>query len=95
VSSGLTRTDTLWKCLGRAAVLHAASRRPLVLLTSDLPPRRSTGDKALRQLGPATVHDAVAMLDPVGRARLARYAAGEARATPLEGFWSAAELHQL
>lgn len=89
---GLARADALWRCLGRAAVLHAAGRRPLVLLSSDLPARRSSGDRALRQVGPGVVHDALAILDPVGRGRLARYAAGEGRDRPLPGFWGDHEL---
>ncbi len=39
-STGLKRTDTLWKALGKAAVLHAVLPDvPLVLLTTDAPPR--------------------------------------------------------
>lgn len=54
---GLIRTDTLWKCLGRASVLAAADDEadpipPLILLTSYLPPARSVGDNALHQLVP-------------------------------------------
>ena len=37
---GLRRADTLWKALGKAAVIHAASPEvPLVLLTTAAPPR--------------------------------------------------------
>ncbi|HET9690277.1 MAG TPA: site-specific DNA-methyltransferase [Acidimicrobiales bacterium] len=91
-TSGLARTDTLWKALGRAAVLQAAGRRPLVLLSTELPRRRSSGDKALRLLGPAALHDVVALVDPEGRARLGRYGAGEGYGAPLPGFWSASDL---
>lgn len=51
---GLKRTDTLWKALGKAAVLHQVTRNAqLVLLTTDKPPRGSAGDQALRAcLGP-------------------------------------------
>ena len=48
--AGLRRTDTLWKALGKAAVLHEAgqpSPPPLVLLTTDRPDPRSAGDRAL------------------------------------------------
>jgi DNA modification methylase len=48
---GLRRTDTLWKALGKAAVLHEAYRNtPLVLLTTDAPARNSAGDAALASL---------------------------------------------
>lgn len=48
--AGLRRTDTLWKALGKAAVLHFAEKDkplPLVLLTTDLPNPGSTGARAL------------------------------------------------
>ena len=39
--SGLMRTDTLWKALGKAAVLSQAEQQiPLVLLTTDVPQER-------------------------------------------------------
>ena len=46
--AGLRRTDTLWKALGKAAVLHESNRRDstpyrLVLLTTDLPPSSERG----------------------------------------------------
>lgn len=46
---GLVRTDTLWKAIGKAAVLHEtdATKAPLVLLTTDTPPPRSAGARAL------------------------------------------------
>ncbi len=56
--AGLRRTDTLWKALGKAAVLHFAetgkSNQPqLVLLTTDLPNPGSAGARALAaMLGP-------------------------------------------
>ena len=50
--AGLRRTDTLWKALGKAAVLHFAEKanpnRPrLVLLTTNLPSSGSNGAQAL------------------------------------------------
>lgn len=96
---GLLRSDTLWKCLGRASVLSTCDIRPVVLLsshlpppTSRLPPRRSTGDQAVREVGPNGVHDVMRMLDDGDRARLAVYAAGGHRSRPLPGFWAAADL---
>jgi len=48
VRPGLKRTDTLWKAVGKAAVLHAAKRRvPLVLLTTDRPAAGTAGALAL------------------------------------------------
>ncbi|MDA8061615.1 MAG: site-specific DNA-methyltransferase, partial [Actinomycetota bacterium] len=93
-AAGLLRTDVLWKCLGRASVLAARGISPVVLLSSDLPPRRSTGDRALHELGPGVIHDAVAILDPADLARLARYAAGGCATAPLPGFWAPSELHR-
>ncbi len=45
---GLRRTDTLWKALGKASVLHASiADLRLVLLTTDLPAKGSAGANAL------------------------------------------------
>ena len=90
--NGLLRADTLWKALGRVSVLGACGIRPVVLLSTDLPSRRSAGDKALRTVGADVVHDVMDMLDATDRDRLAAYAAGGCRARPLPGFWSASEL---
>jgi len=89
---GLLRTDTLWKCLGRASVLATCKLRPVVLLSSHLPPRRSTGDRALRAVGPDGIHDVMGMLNEDDRDRLAKYAAGGHRSRALLGFWTVAEL---
>lgn len=46
---GLKRTDTLWKALGKAAVLHEVRPDvPLILLTTDAPGHGTAGDSALR-----------------------------------------------
>ncbi len=89
---GLQQTDTLWKCLGRASVLRTCDIRPVVLLSSHLPPRRSAGDQALRKVGPHGVHDVIGMLNDTDRPRLATYAAGGHRSRPLPGFWAPADL---
>jgi DNA modification methylase len=60
---GLKRTDTLWKALGKATVLHAARTEnpkrpdlgPLVLLTTDLPATNSAGGRALRNVKEAGI----------------------------------------
>jgi DNA modification methylase len=90
--SGLLRSDTLWRALGRAAVLAARGVTPLVLLSSHLPARRSTGDQALRAVGPGGVHDVVGITDGADRLRLAAYAAGGHVSVPLPGFWTPAEI---
>ena len=89
--AGLKRTDTLWKALGKAAVLHEARDGvPLVLLTTDAPTKGSAGDAALRVvLGPGrAIHDVVELLSAQGQERLRRYArAGQdsARVPPERG----------
>ena len=90
--AGLVRTDTLWKCLGRSAVLAARDLRPLVLLSSHLPPRRSTGDRVLRAGGPGLIHDVVGVGNEADRERLAQYARGGHRSRPLPGFWTTADV---
>ena len=79
--AGLRRTDTLWKALGKASVLHESTRdnpaaRPFLLLTSDLPARGSAGAKALRAVrGPGRpILDAIEMLSVDGQLQLRRYA---------------------
>lgn len=89
---GLRRTDTLWKCLGRANVLASNKMAPVVLLTSHLPRRRSSGDLALRAVGPAGFFDAIEMLSDEGRERLVAYATGHQHQLPLPGFWTEAEI---
>jgi modification methylase len=77
---GLCRTDTLWKALGKAAVLRTAypSSR-LVLLTTDAPPRSSAGNAALSVvLGPKKpIRDVVVLSSAADLERLRRYARGQ------------------
>lgn len=97
---GLLRTDSVWKCLGRAHVVQnkinagRVEKTPLVLLTSHLPRRGSEGDVALRAAGPDAFFDAIAMLSDEGRRRLSAYAKG-GRPRPLPGFWTADDLQRL
>ncbi|MBV8385930.1 MAG: site-specific DNA-methyltransferase [Acidimicrobiia bacterium] len=88
---GLLRTDTVWKCLGRAHVLANQGIKPVVFLTSHLPRRGSEGDVALRAAGPKAFFDAIEMLSDAGRARLEEYARGGHR-QPVVGFWTSEEL---
>ena len=97
---GLLRTDSVWKCLGRAHVVQnkvnagQIEKTPLVFLTSHLPHRGSEGDVALRAAGPAAFFDGIAMLSDDGRQRLATYAAGGCT-RPLPGFWSQKDIERL
>ena len=75
--AGLRRTDTIWKALGKAALMtaHDPDAR-LILLTTDLPPKRSAGYVALKSARGKYFVDALAMLSSVGQKRLQRYASG-------------------
>jgi site-specific DNA-methyltransferase (adenine-specific) len=81
-NTGLRRADTLWKALGKAAVIHAASPEiPLVLLTTQAPVKGSGGERAWRSLGEAAppggigaVFDVVELGSGDDEARLCRYA---------------------
>ena len=80
---GLRRTETLWRALGKAAVIASvAADVPLVLLTTNLPPKGSAGDVALRVVRGGALHDAVEILSPRGQERLRRYASGKDRDRP-------------
>jgi len=88
---GLSRTDTVWRHLGRAAAIGGrVPGVPIVMLTTRLPRRRSEGDLALRAAGPAVIHDVVDLLDPEALGRLAAYAGR--RVKPLGGYWTDADL---
>jgi DNA modification methylase len=90
---GLTRTDTVWRSLGRASALRLARGDiPLVFLTSHLPRRPSEGDTALRAAGPGAFFDAIDMLSEHGLERLEKYAGGGCRDVPHPGFWTARDL---
>jgi site-specific DNA-methyltransferase (adenine-specific) len=82
---GLKRLDSAFKALGKASVIHAAragrDRRdlgPLVLLSTDLPPRRSAGGRALATVtgDDAPVRDVIELLDPDAPRRLRELARG-------------------
>lgn len=77
---GLRRTDTLWKALGKAAVLHSSEPNArLVLLTTDLPAPNSAGHRALEAVrGPdKPVYDVIEMLDPADLDRLVELGRGQ------------------
>jgi DNA modification methylase len=78
--AGLKRTDTLWKALGKAAVLHEVSNAPLVLLTTDAPVRGSAGAEALKQVtGPSKkpIYAVIEMLKLSGLEELRRLCEGK------------------
>jgi DNA modification methylase len=76
--AGLRRTDTLWKALGKAAVLHSTNEDyyKLVFLTTDVPERGSAGDAALRAARGGVFHDVIEMLSPEGQKQLSEFAGG-------------------
>lgn len=74
---GLRRSDTLWKSLGKAGVLHASGLGvPLVLLTTDAPASGTPGAQALAVMrGPSRpVFDLIEILDVEDEERLRTYA---------------------
>jgi DNA modification methylase/SAM-dependent methyltransferase len=83
---GLKRADVLWRSLGVASVLHIAQAAdpvrddigPLVLLTTDVPPPRSAGGRALRSVwgDGLPILDVCLLLDPQDAARLAAVGSG-------------------
>jgi site-specific DNA-methyltransferase (adenine-specific) len=86
---GLTSADAVWRTLGRAHALRGLGERVLVL-TSDLPRRRTELDLAMRAAGPAAMFDVIDVFDDDALARLAAY--GQGRTTPLPGFWNPEDL---
>ena len=84
--AGLRRTDTLWKALGKAAVLHESALEGyhLVLLTTDLPPRASAGARALAATcrPDGLIFAAIEMLSTADQRRLRHYAVNGPEAMP-------------
>jgi DNA modification methylase len=74
--AGLRRTDTLWKSLGKAGVLHESGLGiPLIFLTTDAPARGTAAAKALSVMrGPnRPVFDIIELLSSDDQARLHSY----------------------
>ena len=86
---GLKRTDTLWKALGKAAILRTQfpdAERPcrLVLLTTDVPPPGSAGGRALKAAhADGLVWDVLVLDQPETVAELLHYASGT-RSDPVD-----------
>lgn len=79
---GLRRTDTIWKALGKAAVLRATleSEYSLVLVTTDLPPPGSSGAAALKAaINGGLIQDVIEMLNRDDQGRLRNFASGGSR----------------
>lgn len=75
---GLQRTDTLWKAIGKAAVLAGGAEPvPFILLTTDKPAHNTAGARALDQVcgygteTSAPILDVIDLFDPVDVHRLA------------------------
>ena len=89
---GLTTADVVWRTLGRAHAMRGLGERVLVL-TAELPRRKSDLDLALRAAGPAAMFDVIDVFDDDALERLAAYAQG--RDTPLPGFWNPEDLRMV
>ncbi|MDE0494919.1 MAG: site-specific DNA-methyltransferase [Acidimicrobiaceae bacterium] len=77
---GLRRTDTLWKAIGRAAVLHSRPvKEPLVLLTTDRPAPNSAGQRALDAITgeDKPIRAVIEMRNLEDLERLTRFASGD------------------
>ena len=88
---GLSKTDTVWRMLGRAHVMASNHVGPVVILTAQLPRPGSSGDQALRATGPGGFFDAIDLFASGARLRLSAYAGGS-HGRPLPGFWTAKDL---
>jgi site-specific DNA-methyltransferase (adenine-specific) len=85
--NGLARSDAVWRAVGRAHVMGAHGKSPLVVLTSHVPRRGTQPDLALRAAS-SVIFDVIDLRCDAARARLASYAGG-GLAAPLPGFWDA------
>jgi site-specific DNA-methyltransferase (adenine-specific) len=78
--AGLTRMDTVWKALGKAALLREVGDAPLVLLTTDVP-TGSAGAEALERVTGAAkpIYAVIEMLRPRGMDELRAVCDGPTR----------------
>ena len=88
---GMTKSETVWRTLGRAHVMTTNGVAPLIVLTTQLPKRGTETDRALRATGPGGIYDAIDLLAAASRSRLAAYATGR-QGPPLPGFWHESDL---
>ena len=89
---GLSRSDTVWRTLGRVAALrgHLGPEARIIVLSTSVPSGPSASP--LRAAGPDLLFDVVDLLSPDGMRRLARYSSGRC-AEPLTGFWRESDLN--
>lgn len=85
--TGLKRTDTVFKTLGRASILAINREEPILLLTTDLPHLGSGGDLALRATDGQTFFDVIQIDLQADFDRLQDYAENGVRTDPIPGFW--------
>ena len=96
-NAGLSRSDSAWRLVGRLHTMssHTAAAhvlapdstdQPVIVITPQLPKRRSPGDRALRSVGPAVLFDCIELYDEAGAERLSTYATASS-SEPLAGFW--------
>jgi site-specific DNA-methyltransferase (adenine-specific) len=88
---GMSKSETVWRTLGRAHVMAAGDLGPLVVLTTQLPREGTEADRALRAPGPGGIFDVVDLLSADGAGRLRAYAKSRGGA-PLPGFWAERDL---
>lgn len=76
---GMSRTETVWRAVGRATAVRASAPDvPVVLLTTELPRPGSDADQALRAALPEPVTDVVNLTDRADRSRLSVLLGGSA-----------------
>ena len=59
---GMSKSETVWRTLGRAHVMAAGGVGPLVVLTTQVPRAGTEADRALRAPGPGGIFDVVDLL---------------------------------
>ncbi len=88
---GMSKSETVWRTLGRAHVMAAGGIGPLVVLTTQVPRAGTEADRAMRAPGPGGIFDVVDLRSADGARRMAAYAKSRSGA-PLPGFWAEDDL---
>ena len=78
---GLSPSESLWKAIGKATVLHLTDPAPLVVLTTGRPPDGTAGREALAAVtGPGKpIRDVIDLSEPGGITHLAALAGAGSR----------------
>ena len=84
---GMSKTDVVWRTLGRATAVSSQLDGPLVVLTTALARSGTPGDLALRSSGPSALFDVIDVTNTDALLRLSAYAGGEHAGKSLPGFW--------